>query len=174
MQDFLLLLLLITPFVTAIAIALYNSQSPWSVLIVLIGAIAGAILIALSGIFWLQVWHRHWMESQAAGFIFVPILLPTCIYTGAVAGASLLAILSEHSGREFASPMFQMIAIGFTIVLSGLIPSGIIATSFYHSSDQKGLITLPVFAMLGGAASSWVASELAYLLVATLSRRTVG
>lgn len=161
-EDYLLLLLLCTPLIAAAAIAIYNSQSLLSLLGVLLGAIAGAILITLSGIYWLQVFHRRWMESQAAGFIFVPVMLPICAYTGAIAGTSLVAMVT---GREGASIGFQIIAIGLTIVLSGLIPSAIVALPSFSTSDQGNkLIVVPIFVICAGVVSAWLSRQLAHLL----------
>lgn len=182
MQSYLLLLILVAPFIAAAVIALQKTQSLWSSVFVVLGAIVGALLIALSGVCWLQVLHRNWMESQAIGFIFVPILLPICIYTGAVAGSSLVAILIRHPGSHFASPVFQMIAISFTIVLSGLIPSTLVTlSSLSDLANNVGqelnlftFVVVPFFVMCAGVASAWLASELAYLLVANLGAIKLG
>lgn len=168
MLGYLLPLLLVIPFVASGAIAFNQSQSLVSLLVVLLGAIAGAALIALSGIYWLQILHHRWMESQAAGFVFLPITLPICIYTGAVTGASLVAILYGYQGSGLPLPVFQTIAIGFTVVLGGLIPSAIAAIpSASPSSEVKKFVVLPIFVIGAGVASSWLATELAYLLVAS-------
>ncbi len=167
MLDYLLLLLLVAPFIAAGAIAFNHSQSFFALPVVLLGAIGGAALITLAGIYWLQVFHRCWMESQAAGFIFLPITLPFCVYIGAVAGASLVAILYGQQRSDLPSPAFQMIAIGFTVVLGGLIPSAIVAIPSFSTSSEGGkFAVVPLFMIFAGVASSWLASKLAYLLVA--------
>ncbi|BAY10942.1 hypothetical protein [Calothrix sp. NIES-2098] len=165
MLDYLLPLLLVTPFIAVGAIAFNYNHSLLSLVVVLLGAIAGAISIALSGIYWLQIFHHRWMESQAAGFIFVPITLPICAYTGAVAGGSLAAILYRYQVSDLPSPIFQIIAIGFTIVLAGLIPSAIATISF---SEVNKFIIAPIVIICGSVVSSWFATKLAYLFVTNL------
>lgn len=166
MSSCLLFILAIAPLIVAGAITFSNSLSLVSVLMVLLGAIAGAILISLSGIHWLYVFHRSWMESQAAGFIFLPVVLPFCAYTGSVAGSCLVAILSGYKGIDLPSPVFQLVAIGFTVVLNGLIPSAIAAIPYFSiSSAINKFAIVPIFAIGSAAASSWLASKSAYFLV---------
>ncbi len=131
-----LFILLITPLLSAIAIAFYLSHSLWSVLLLLLGTILGAFVIGLSGIAWLQVLHRRWMESQAAGFIFLPIVLPVCAYIGALAGSVLVVILYGLSNQGLSSPLFQIAAILLIVVLSGLLPSAIVAFHFSGTADS--------------------------------------
>ncbi|QIR36157.1 hypothetical protein HCG51_04840 [Tolypothrix sp. PCC 7910] len=168
MLDYVLPLLLVTPFIAVGAIAFHQSHSFWSVLVVLLSAIAGAVLIGLSGIYWLQILHRRWMESQAAGFIFLPVTLPICAYTGAVAGASLMIMLYRYQGSELLSPVFEVIAIGLSVVLSGLIPAAIATINFSISDEVSKFTVAPILIVCAAVASSWVASELAYLLVINL------
>jgi hypothetical protein len=171
MQDCLLPIIGISPLLIAGVIAFLCSQSWLSVLVVLVGAIAGAILVIPSGIFWLQMLHRNWFESQAAGFIFVPIILPVYGYLGAVAGASLVAILYGYHENDLPIVVFQAIASCFTVVLSGLIPAAICAIPSFVPSAPKvnneveELAIVLIFAIGIGLASSCLASQLAYLLV---------
>lgn len=171
MQDILLLVLLMSPLIGAGAIAFISSQSLLSVFVVLVGAIAGAISVVPSGIFWLQLFHRDWMESQAAGFIFVPVILPFYGYIGAVAGASLFAILCGYDRNDLPVVVFQAIAICCTVMLGGFIPAAIFAIpSFVTSAPEvntevERVAVVLIFAICVGLASSWLASQLAYLLV---------
>lgn len=129
----------------------------------------GTILIGLVGIQWLHVFHRSWMESQAGGFIFVPVVLPFCAYTGSVTGASLVAILYGYKETPFPVLVFYLIAIGFTVALSGLVPSAIAAIPYTSPiSDVDTLATTAISVIFGGVASSWLASGLAYLLIANV------
>ncbi|WP_144416013.1 hypothetical protein [Calothrix sp. 336/3] len=115
--------------------------------------------------------HRNWIESQAAGFIFVPIILPVYGYLGAVAGASLVAILYGYHENDLPIFVFQAIASCFTVVLSGFIPAAISAISSFVPSvpevnkEVKGFAILLIFSICVGLASSWLASQLAYLFV---------
>ncbi|MCF4967040.1 hypothetical protein [Nostoc sp. CMAA1605] len=173
MQDYLLLVFIVSPLIVAGVIAFIASQSLVSVMLVLLGAIAGAILTVLSGIFWLQMLHAEWIESQAAGFIFLPVVLPFFAYTGAIAGACLVAILAIYSRHHSSSCLFQAIAIGLTIVLAGLIPSAIVKLPLFFgiTTDVSGIasnfLLVPVCAMVVGVVSSSLASKLANLFVGT-------
>lgn len=167
MSSCLLFILLLAPFLASGVIAFHNSQSPWSLLAVLFGAIVGTILIGLVGIQWLYVFHRSWMESQAGGFIFLPVVLPFCAYTGSVTGASLVAILYGYQETHFPVLVVYLIAIGFTVALSGLVPSVIAALPYTSPfSDVDTFATTAISVICGSVASSWLASGLTYLLVA--------
>ncbi|MCU0551328.1 MAG: hypothetical protein MUC48_18425 [Leptolyngbya sp. Prado105] len=161
MLDYLLLMLLIMPFIGAGAIVFLSSQSLLSGVLVLAGAIVGAILITVSGLVWLRVLHREWMESQPAGFIFVPVILPFLAYTGAVAGTSLVAILGGYSRNYSSSCLFQAIAICLTVVLAGLMSSILLTLDL--SRVVRRLLIVPFAAMGAGVVSSSLASQLAHL-----------
>jgi hypothetical protein len=162
MLDYLLLILLIMPFIGSGAIAFLYSQSLLSVMLVLVGLIAGAILITVSGFIWLQVLHREWMESQPAGFIFVPVVLPFLAYTGAVAGTSLVAILLVYSRNHSSSCLFQAIATCLTVALAGLMPSVLLTLDL--SRAVRRFLIVPS-AMGAGVVSSSLANQLAHLFV---------
>jgi ABC-type antimicrobial peptide transport system permease subunit len=171
MQDCLLPIIGISPLIIAGAIAFLCSQSWLSVLVVLVGALVGAILVVPSGIFWLQILHRNWIESQAAGFIFVPIILPVYGYLGAVAGASLVAILYGYHENDLPIFVFQAIASCFTVGLSGFIPAAVSAIPSFApfapeaNKEVEGFAIVLICAICVGLASSWLASRLAYFFV---------
>lgn len=163
MLDYLLLMLLIMPFIGSGAIAFLYSQSLLSVLLVLVGMIAGALLITVSGFIWLQMLHHKWMASQPAGFIFVPVVLPFLAYTGAVAGTSLVAILLVDSRNHSSSCLFQAIAICLTVALAGLMPSVLLTLDLSRAVHQ--FLIVPFAAMGAGVVSSSLANQLAHLVV---------
>ncbi|MEA5516111.1 hypothetical protein [Nodularia sp. UHCC 0506] len=165
------LVLIFGPLLGAGVMAFIYNQSLVSPLMVLVGAIAGAVLIVLSGIFWLQTLHREWIESQAAGFIFVPVLVPLFAYIGAIAGASLIALLYGYSKNPISSLWFELIAICFTVALGGLIPSAIASilscAGFIKTVNNQArrFAAIPIFAMCVGLAASWISIQLANLIV---------
>lgn len=160
MTDYLPLILLAPLFISG-AIAVYHSRSLWSVGAVVLGAIVGAILIAFSGVYWLYVFHESWMQSQGAGFIFLPVILPFCGYTGFVTGSSLTALLYGYTRHHLPWIGFIMLSIGLAVVLGGLIPSAIAAVPaiFTSSGAIPSAITF-LISIGGGVASAWVASQL--------------
>jgi hypothetical protein len=179
MQNYLLPILIVSPLLIAGIAAFAYSQSLVSVVLVLVGAIGGAILVVPSGVVWLQVLCRNWIESQAAGFVFVPVVLPLLAYVGAIAGASLVAILSidsvNHGSSLLEAIAIGLIAIGLTVVfagiLAGLMPSALLfpppflqAIPDRSGADSRFLIAI-AFAMGAGVASSSLASQLAHFLV---------
>ncbi|MDB9315938.1 hypothetical protein PN462_22690 [Spirulina sp. CS-785/01] len=167
MFSYLLLLLLVAPLLVSGAIAYLYSQSLFSLVGVVLGAAFGAIFILISGVSWLYTLQREWMESQAVGFVFLPVILPFYAYTGAIAGASLMAILSCYGHR--IPFLFQMVAMGVTIGLSGLIPATMTTwpnstTTHPEPRYNNNLVIIPMLAIGVGVASAGVASTLAYTL----------
>jgi hypothetical protein len=170
MQDYLLLVLLILPFLTSGGIALFYGQSLMALLVLVLIAITSAVLTILSGIAWLQIWQREWIESQAVGFIFVPIILPFYAYTGAIAGSVLVSLLYRYEDKSLLSPVSQIIALGFTVVLSGLIPAVVISIPSFArpvpspSGKVSQLVAVLIFAIFIGVMSAWLGSEFTHLL----------
>ncbi len=170
LSGYVVLTLCVTPFLLSGAIAFLHSHSLLSPLIVLVGMIVGAITIMFSGIAWLQSLHSEWIQSQAVGFIFLPVILPFYAYLGAVSGASLVAILYGYNKNHGISGWFAVAAVGLTIVVAGFIPAAIFAmqpveaNSRGFSSDGYwvSLAVLPIVTAAMGAASAWLSSTLAF------------
>jgi len=170
-SGYVVLTLCVTPFLVSGAIAFLHSHSLLSLLIVLVGMIVGAITIVVSGIAWLQSLHSEWMQSQAVGFIFIPVILPFYAYLGAVSGASLVAILYGYNENHGISGWFAVAAVGLTIVVAGFIPAATIFgmqpvednSSGFSSDDYWGsLAMLPIVIAAMGAASAWLSSALTF------------
>lgn len=169
-SGYVVLTLCVTPFLASGAIAFLHSHSLLSPLIVLVGMIVGAITIVISGHSWLQSLHSEWMQSQAVGFILIPVILPFYAYLGAVSGASLVAILYGYNKNHGISGWFAVAAVGLTIVVAGFIPAAIFAmqpveanssgeaNSSVFSSDAVLLIVTAAM----GAASAWLSSALTF------------
>lgn len=172
---YLLLPLVLSPFIGEEALALFYSRSWVSLFVVPVGAIAGIFSILFSGLFWLHLLAREWIQSQAVGFIFVPVILPFYAYVGAVTGASLVAILYGYGSNHFFTLGFFILAVIFVTVLGGLMPLAIAALSNLPNfaveatgADPNGFdnfIVIPIVAIICGVASAWLGSKLAYLLV---------
>lgn len=145
---FLVLLLAIAPWIVSAFLAYYYSQSFLALLWVIVGAIAGALFIPLSGVYWLQTLHRRSMESQAVGMVFVPVILPFFAYSGSVAGAVVVAgfYLTELS-------IFSAVVISFlSLILVGLLPSAIakIPSTSEPSRSENQWFWLPIGAIANG------------------------
>lgn len=173
-QNFLLLILVTSPLILAAVITVITSSSLLSVLMVLIGAIAGAILMPFSGIIWLQTLHSTWIQSQAAGFIFVPIILPFFAYTGAISGANFVVFLYSDSNSLMLGIGFQVMASFLTLVIGGLIPATSATIPYFAqfinsiTTQVQGFVALPIFAICIGLVASWSAIQLAYFLAPTV------
>jgi len=168
-MPYLFLLLVLFPLLAAGAIAFLYSHSLLSPLLVLVGMITGAMTIVVSGLVWLQSIHSDWLQSQAAGFIFLPVILPFYAYIGAVAGASLVAILYGHNKHHGISGWFVVAAIGLTIVLAGFMPAAIFTTQSIDAGDNRISTTsgwfwvvLPLVTAAMGTACAWLSSAFTF------------
>ncbi|KPQ31422.1 MAG: hypothetical protein HLUCCA11_23775 [Phormidesmis priestleyi Ana] len=170
MLSYLLLILIIGPFIGAAAIAFFHSHSLLSPLLVLVGMMVGAITILFSGFAWLQSLHSEWMQSQAVGFILIPAILPFYAYLGAVSGASLVPMLYGYSKDQEISGWFIVAAVALTIIVTGFIPAAVLTT---QSIDANGsgvstrenevfLILLPIVTAAIGTASAWLSSAFTF------------
>ncbi|MFW6359931.1 MAG: hypothetical protein ACOC0N_12060 [Chroococcales cyanobacterium] len=169
MLAFLILLIAIAPWILSGILAFSYSQSFWALLWVLIGAIAGAVFIPLSGIYWLQTLHRRFLESQAIGMIFVPVILPFFAYSGSVAGAWLVTSFYSPIPLSWA---FIVISVGLVVVLGGLlipaiatIPSASANPSTSISLQSSQFIIIPILAIANGILSAWLSYSLAHLIL---------
>lgn len=166
---YLILLVILFPFVAAGAISFLYSHSWLSPLLVILGTIAGAITILVSGITWLQSIHSEWLQSQAVGFILPVVIVPFYAYLGAIAGASLVAILYRYNNDHNLSIWFIVAAAGVTIVLTGLIPAAI-GTMQTIKVNDSGLsttnawfwIALPIVMTVMGTTSAWLSSAFTF------------
>lgn len=177
LEGTLMLLLVVAPFIVSGAVTFGYSRSLLSLLLMLGGAIIGAVLILISGIYWLHLLACDWVESQAVGFIFLPVILPLYAYTGAVSGTALVAILYGYSRDKSSSLWFYIASICFTTILSGLIlstkVSGRSSSNLESTSQQSNktpqawnrIILLPIMTFGIGWISAYLGSRLAFFLV---------
>lgn len=151
MIGFLVLLLAIAPWIVSAILTYYYSQSFLALLWVIIGAIAGALFIPLSGVYWLQTLHRPTMESQGVGMIFVPVILPFLAYSGSVAGVSLIVGCYALLDSGFSAILSSVL----TLILVGLLPSAIakIPSTSEPSAPSRSsnqVLWLPIGAIANG------------------------
>jgi len=168
-MSYLILLVVLFPFVIAGAIAFLHSHSWLSPLIVLVGMVAGAITILFSGIAWLQSIHSEWLQSQAVGFILPVVIVPFYAYLGAIAGASLVAILYGYNKNHDISGWFIVAAVGLTVILTGFIPAAIGATQTVEANgggistaNEWFWVGLPIAMTAMGTASAWLSSAFTF------------
>jgi len=173
MADYLFLLLIVAPLLASGAIAWTVSHSLWAIPLVLLGAIAGAILIPLSGTFWLQTLHPSTFESQGGGIGFIAVILPFFAYSGSVAGACLVAMLSGLRGSYPGLGIAFVIASLGTVILSGLLPvaiatipllSGLTANNTSQSDGFDTVVWLAIGAIGNGVISALLASSIVKML----------
>jgi hypothetical protein len=173
MADYLFLLLVIAPLLASGAIVWTATHSLWLIPLVLLGAIAGAILIPLSGTFWLQVLHPSIFESQGGGIVFIAVILPFFAYSGCVAGACLVAMLSGLRGSyPILGIAFAVASLG-TVILTGLLPvaiatiplpSGSTANNTTQNDSFDVGVGLAIGAIGNGIISALSASSLVKML----------
>jgi hypothetical protein len=165
MADYLFLLLVIAPFIASGAIAWTATHSLGAIPLVLLGAIAGAILIPLVGTFWLQVLHPRTLESKGGGIGYIAVILPFFAYSGSVAGACLVAMLSELRGNYPVGTAVVIASLG-TVVLTGLLPVAIakiplISKLVENTGGQNDGLSIVVCLAIGnGFVSAWLASNI--------------
>jgi MFS family permease len=162
MLDCFLFLLLIAAFVAPRMLTLIKSPALLSILAVLVGAIAGAMLIPLWATLWLQKFQRSLFESQGGGIAYIAIVLPFFVGTGGIAGAWLVAAFYWRGMANSGSGGFPVIAVLCTLGLTVLIPWTIAAIpelpcTQSNSNDRW----LALLAIVTGIASPLLGNELA-------------
>ena len=151
MIGFLVLVLAIAPWIVSGILTYHYSQSFLALLWVIVGAIAGAVLIPLSGVYWLQTLHPRSMEAQAVGMIFVPVILPFFAYSGSVAGVSFVVgcyALLDSGYSAIVSSVLTLILVGLLPSAIAKIPSTSEPSTLSRSSNQW--LWLPIGAIANG------------------------
>lgn len=165
--------MVIAPLIASGAIAWTATHSLWAIPLVLLGAIAGAILIPLSGTFWLQTLHPSTFESQGGGIGFIAVILPFFAYSGSVAGACLVAMLSGLRGSYPSLGIAFIVASLGTVILSGLLPvaiatlpllSGLTTNNTSQSDGFDTVVGLAIGAIGNGMISALLASSIVKML----------
>jgi len=132
------LLLVVLPGLAAIAIAVQTTTSCLSaslaIISVFVGMVLAAIAVLVTAISFTAYFKPSFSQSQAYGFIFIPIIVPCLLYIGSVSGAFLVMFFYRQGsgGLNFLSLlMSRFLAVIITVFLT----SGL--TTFIQMSSDK-------------------------------------
>ncbi|MFP4222121.1 MAG: hypothetical protein ACLFQ7_16610 [Phormidium sp.] len=130
------LLLAILPGLAAMAIAVQVTSSGWfaslAILSVLLGIVVVAIAVLATAVSVINYLNSSFSQSQAYGFIFVPIILPFLLYSGSVSGAFLaMFFYRQGSGGLTLIPWLisRFLAVMITVGLTGFLLAFILSSS---------------------------------------------
>lgn len=118
------------------AIAVQATTSSWfaslAILSVLLGMVVVAIAVLVTAISFIDYLNSSFSQSQAYGFIFIPLILPSFLYSGSVSGAFLVMFFyCQGSGGLTLIPWLisRCLAIIITASLTGFLLAFILSSS---------------------------------------------
>lgn len=172
-------LIVVAPWVMAASLAVWLDRSGLAVLAVLLGIGIGAVAILATGLDWAIRFNPEMMNSQAIGFITLPVLLPYFAYFGTVTGGFLAVFLYRQVGygRDLAwlLVLSHLLAIVITAYLAGVIPAWLLVGSGNGEESKSisglnlwdiGLFVLGVSA--NGVISAWIGTGISTWVVRLL------
>lgn len=193
--QFLKLLLVVLPGLVAIAIAVQTTTSCLSaslaIISVFVGMALAAIVVLGTALSFINYLKSSFTQSQAYGFIFIPIIVPFLLYSGSVSGVFLVMFFYRQGsgGLNLLSLLIsRFLAVIITVCLTGFLLAFVIsgsdktankttdrpstpqpqtkATQFFAGSTS--LVWIELFIIAQGFASAWLGAYLSHWLFQTL------
>ena len=157
--------LLALSFVASGVLVLVRGSFPWSVLVWVLGTGLGAVLVVLSGTFWVQLLLPDTFESQGGGIAFLVAYLPFFVISGLFVGAWSVAwgyFLAPSPANLW---WFQGVGLLGSAVLGGLLPGAMAALlskmlqplAVYDPESNLNLIILALAVLVGSSLTALVA-----------------
>ncbi|MGC9528448.1 MAG: hypothetical protein ACP5D7_23195 [Limnospira sp.] len=200
MTPFIELLLVVLPGLASMAIAVQTTTSCLSASLAIISVFVGMILAAIAvlgtALSFTYYFNSSFSQSQAYGFMFIPIIVPSFLYIGSVSGAFLVMFFyRQGSGDLTLVPwlMSRFLAVIITVCLTASLlasirsgsdqtdntlshktsdrastsqPQTTASQSFFRGSTS--LVWIELFIIAQGFASAGLGSHLSHWLFQTL------